>query len=141
MWDAVQGVSGALSAVVVIVACLYAREQIKESKHTRALQSLITIHQEFQAPALRKVRRRLRLGEVDASRLTAEDRELVEDLLQKLELVAFLVSRRLVELEDVVALFPSVPVIVGRLQPFIEHRRLTEPQYAANAGVLARRYP
>ncbi|MEU8525828.1 hypothetical protein AB0C77_09550 [Streptomyces sp. NPDC048629] len=141
MWDAVQGVSGALSAVVVIVACVYAREQIKESKHTRALQSLIAIHQEFEAPPLRKVRRRLRLGEVNAASLTPEDREVVEDLLQKLELIAFLVSRGLVELDDVVALFPSVPVVLGRLQPFIESRRLTEPTYAVNAASLARRYP
>ncbi|MGW7363107.1 hypothetical protein ACWGI8_06680 [Streptomyces sp. NPDC054841] len=141
IWDAIQAVSGALSTVVVIFACVYAAGQVREAKHTRALHSLVTIHQEYQAEPLRKVRRRLRMGELDAAALGEEDREALEDLLQKLELVAFLVSRRLVALEDVIALFPSVPAIVSKVRPYIDQRRLTEVTYAENALRLAAQYP
>jgi hypothetical protein len=141
VWDAIQAVSGALSAVVVIVACMYAAGQVREAKHTRAIHSLVTIHQEYQAPPLRKVRRRIRMGELEVSALGDEDREALDDLLQKLELVSFLVSRGLVELEDVVALFPGIPAIVSKVRPYIDQRRLTEAAYAGNALDLAARYP
>ncbi|MFD7876268.1 hypothetical protein ACFV5G_19545 [Streptomyces sp. NPDC059766] len=140
-WDVTAAVSSVFSSVIVAVACGYAAAQVREAKHTRALQSLVTLHQEYQAPALRRTRRRIRDGGIpDFEALTAEDREAVEDLLQKLELVALLASRRVVQPEDVVALFPSVPMIVAKAQPFIDSRRLTQPAYAQHTLALATRY-
>jgi hypothetical protein len=141
MWDAVAAMSGAVSAVVVIIACVYAASQLREARHARALSSLLSIHQEYQAPALRRVRRRIRDGELDVGSMEREDREGLEDLLQKLELVAFLSSRKLVELEDVITLFPSVPSVVSKARPYIEQRRLTSPTYADHTLSLATQYP
>ncbi|MFD8396300.1 hypothetical protein ACFV2N_45755 [Streptomyces sp. NPDC059680] len=142
VWDATAAVSGAFSAVIVTVACGYAAAQVREAKHARAVQSLVALHQEYQSPTLRRTRRRIRNGEItDFEALAAEDVAGIEDLLQKLELVAFLVSRGLVQPEDVMELFPSVPLIVAKVQPFIDRRRLTQASYAKHTLALAARYP
>ncbi|MFI2505390.1 hypothetical protein [Streptomyces sp. NPDC018972] len=142
VWDATAAISGALSAALVTVACGYAAAQVREARHARAVHSLVAIHQEYQAPALRRIRRRIRNGEItDFESLSAEDTENLEDLLQKLELVAFLVNRGLVKLEDVMELFPSVPLLVAKVQPFVDRRRLTQSSYACHTLELAARYP
>ncbi|MFE7232428.1 hypothetical protein ACWCRF_20730 [Streptomyces sp. NPDC002405] len=141
-WDAVTAISGAFSAVVVTVACGYAAAQVREAKHARALQSLVALHQEYQAPGLRVIRRRIRDGELgDFESLTKEDAHALEDLLQKLELVALLASRGLVRSDDVMELFPSVPLIMAKVRPHVERRRLTQPSYARHALALAAQYP
>ncbi|MEW2469175.1 hypothetical protein AB0919_29830 [Streptomyces sp. NPDC046994] len=141
-WDATAAVSSAFSAVIVTVACGYAAAQVREARHARAIQSLVVLHQEYQAPDLRRMRRRIRDGGImDATALTGDDEEALEDLLQKLELVALLVRRGLVQCEDVVDLFPSVPLIIAKVQPFIDRRRLTQPSYARHTIALAGRYP
>ncbi|MFJ8848920.1 hypothetical protein [Streptomyces sp. NPDC102437] len=141
MWDAVAAISGLVSAVVVIVACVYAASQLRETREARALSSLLSIHQEYQAPALRRTRRLIRDGHLDVTSIQGEDRHSLDDLLQKLELVAFLSSRKLVQLEDVVALFPSIPLVVSEIRPYIDQRRLTNPTYAEHALTLASKYP
>ncbi|MFE9623698.1 hypothetical protein [Streptomyces sp. NPDC006527] len=142
VWDAIAATSGVVSAVVVTVACGYAAAQVREARQARALQTLMALHQEYQAPALRRLRRRILNGEIaDGEMLSADDRECLDDLLQKLELVSFLVSRRLVQFDDVVELFPSVPTIVAKVQSHIDRRRLTQAQYARHAVALAARYP
>ncbi|MGW3241843.1 DUF4760 domain-containing protein [Streptomyces sp. NPDC001070] len=142
VWDATAAVSGAFGAVIVTVACGYAAAQVREARQARALQSLIAVHQEYQAPALRRIRRRIRDGELaDFDALSAEDRDGLDDLMQKLELVAFLVSRRLVDLDDAIQLFPSVPLLVSKVEPYIAHRRVEQSAYARHAVALAARYP
>ncbi|MDX3237511.1 hypothetical protein PV392_17870 [Streptomyces sp. ME03-5709C] len=115
---------------------------MREAKQARALQSLLDVHREYQAPALRRTRRRVRDGELaDFTSLSAEDVAGLDDLLQKLELVAFLVSRRLVDLDDVIELFPSVPLLVAKVEPYVRQRRSTQSGYARYALELAAAYP
>ncbi|MFF0437501.1 hypothetical protein ACFYU9_35465 [Streptomyces sp. NPDC004327] len=141
-WDVTTALSSAFSAVVVTAACGYAAAQVKEARRARSFQSLVTLHKEYHAPELRKFRRRIRNGEVsDLEALVREDRESLEDLLQKLELVAILVSRGLVRRQDAIDLFPSIPAVISKLRPYIDSRRTTQPTYALNALALASSYP
>lgn len=88
------------------------------------------------------MRRRIRNGELaDFESLTVEDTQALENLLQKLELVALLASRGLVRPDDVLELFPTVPQIVAKVRPHIERRRLTQPSYARHTLAIAAQYP
>jgi hypothetical protein len=141
MWDALVGANAFLSTAIVAIAAAYAARQVKEARHNRAITTLLSIHGEYQSPELSRVRRRLQGDELgDLSALVPEDREQLDNLLQKLELLAFLVNRNLVEIDDVVALFPSIPMTFSKARPYVEIRRQVRPEYARQAERLACKY-
>ncbi|MGV9502695.1 DUF4760 domain-containing protein [Streptomyces sp. NPDC003642] len=141
MWDAIGAVSSALSTMSVVAALVFAARQVREAKDSRAMATLLAVHKECQSPTLNKIRRRLRDGDLgDLSRLNAEDRSDLSDLLQQLELVGFLVERGLVELEDAESIFPNLPRTYAKAWPYIAHRREQDAGYAAKLERLVRRY-
>ncbi|WP_437039678.1 DUF4760 domain-containing protein [Streptomyces sp. enrichment culture] len=141
MWDAIGAVSSALSTMSVVTALVFAARQVREAKDSRAMATLLAVHKECQSPTLNKIRRRLRDGDLgDLSRLNAEDRSDLSDLLQQLELVGFLVERGLVELEDAESIFPNLPRTYAKAWPYIAHRREQDAGYAAKLERLVRRY-
>ncbi|WP_314249937.1 DUF4760 domain-containing protein [Streptomyces kutzneri] len=141
VWNAVATLSSVCSTLIVAIAALYAGRQVSEVKHTRAITSLVALHQEYQSAELSRVRRRLRANELgDFTRLSADDREGLDNLLQKLELLAVLTNRGLLEVEDVAALFPGIPTTFALLRPYVDLHRSARPRYAAQTGMLVGRY-
>ncbi|MEU6590859.1 hypothetical protein ABZ923_16830 [Streptomyces sp. NPDC046881] len=130
-----------MSTVSVVAALVFAARQVGEAKDSRAITTLLAVHKECQSPTLNKIRRRLRDGELgDLGQLNVEDRSDLSDLLQQLELVGFLVERRLVDLVDVKNIFPNLPRTCAKAWPYIEHRREQDAEYAAKLERLVRRY-
>ncbi|MER5466832.1 hypothetical protein ABT010_40740 [Streptomyces sp. NPDC002668] len=141
MWDVVVGVNAVLSTAIVAIAATYAARQVKEARHSRAIATLLSIHGEYQSPELSRVRRRLQCDQLgDLRALIPEDRERLGNLLQKLELLAFLVNRDLVDTDDVVALFPGIPLTFSKARPYVEMRRQVHPDYARQTERLVLKY-
>ncbi|WP_331732971.1 hypothetical protein [Streptomyces sp. NBC_01276] len=129
------------STVIVALAAMYAARQVKEAKRTRAITSLVALHQEYQSADLSRIRRRLKAHELgDFTHLGTDDREGLDNLLQKLELLAVLTNRGLVNSGDVVALFPGIPTTFALARPYINLHRTTRPEYASQTEELVRRY-
>lgn len=141
VWDAIGVVTSLLSSITVMAALVFAARQVREAKDTRAMTTLLTVHEQCQSPTLNKIRRRLKDGQLgDLGQLTAEDRNDLGDLLQRLELVGFLVDRGLVDLEDARSLFPNLPRTYAKARPYIEQRREQDTVYAAKLERLIQRY-
>ncbi|MFD7257987.1 hypothetical protein [Streptomyces sp. NPDC059874] len=141
VWNAVTTLSSVAGTLIVAIAALYAARQVSEVKRTRAITSLVALHQEYQSAELSRVRRRLRANELgDFTQLSADDREELDNLLQKLELLAVLTDRGLLEIEDVVALFPGIPTTFAQVRPYVDLHRRARPRYAAQTEKLAGRY-
>ncbi|MDP4506178.1 hypothetical protein [Nonomuraea turcica] len=140
-WEMVSAISSAVSTFTVTGALIYAARQLRETRHSRAITTLLAVHKECQAPQLTAIRRRLRNGEFsDISTVSGADRDVISDLLKQMELVGFLVQRRLVDLDDAISLFPQMPLTYSQALPHIEDRRLTNPGYASKTESLIRRY-
>ncbi|MEV6398507.1 hypothetical protein AB0M39_27660 [Streptomyces sp. NPDC051907] len=141
-WDAVAALSSVTSTGIVAIAALYAVRQVQEAKRTRALTALVALHQEYQSAELSRVRRRLKANELgDLTQLGVSDKEGLDNLLQKLELLAVLTNRGLLEVEDVVALFPGVPTTFALTRPYVDLHRGSRPRYAIQTEELVGRYP
>ncbi|MFD4247986.1 hypothetical protein ACFWP3_41385 [Streptomyces sp. NPDC058525] len=141
VWEAVAALSSVSSTVIVALAATYAARQVREVKRTRAITSLVALHQEYQSAELSRLRRRLRAHELgDFTQLSADDREGLDNLLQKLELLAVLTNRGLIDEGDVVALFPGIPTTFALLRPYIDLHRSARPGYATHTEELVRRH-
>nr|WP_163016945.1 hypothetical protein [Streptomyces chartreusis] len=125
----------------MVAALVFAARQVREAKDSRAMTTLLAVHKECQSPTLNRIRTRLRDGDLgDLSRLNAEDRSDLTDLLQQFELVGFLVERGLVDLGDTKNIFPNLPKTYAEAWPYIEHRRARDADYAVKLERLVRRY-
>ena len=148
VWTAIGAISGFLATVTVIVALIFARRQLSESKLARDATVLQTIQDRYHSKERREFRRRIYKGEFgpsdlfDRANLPAEDDIQFGILLDELEFMAVLVDRGLLDFDLVVASFPNTPVRMWRyLEPSIRRRhQITSTPQWVHLEKLAKRY-
>ncbi|MEU4691593.1 hypothetical protein [Actinoplanes sp. NPDC023714] len=148
IWAAIEAVSTACAAVIVLAGLLYARSQIGEARRTRNASLLLEFKDEYHSPEMRAFRRRLLTGEFgppsrfDPSLLGEADRYAFWSLVDELELLGVFVEKGLLDFDLVVAAFRSTPLRVWYyIRPWIlDDREQRPPGYAFHFEKLAIRY-
>lgn len=148
IWTAVGAISGSLGTVTVVVALLFARRQVSESKLARDATVLQTFQDRYHSKERREFRRRIYNGEfgpaelLDRRNLSQADDIELGLLIDELEFMAVLVDRGLLDFDLVVAAFRNTPPRMWcYLEPCILRARRNSPvpQYI-HLEKLAHRY-
>ncbi|MFE0045199.1 DUF4760 domain-containing protein [Streptomyces albireticuli] len=148
VWPVVSAVSSALGTVVVIVAGFFAYSQIKEARHARHINLLVSFQDKYHSPEARTFRHRLLAGEFgppeqfDPACLSADDFHSFWQLHDQLEVLGVLVEHRLLEFNLVLACFHrSPPRVWEAIEPYIRKRRAeASPLEGQNFEKLVQRY-
>jgi hypothetical protein len=147
-WDALGAISDAVAATVVIVASIYAYLQLRETKSSRHLTSLLSFQEKYHSAAMRSFRTDLLKGrwgppeEFDADRLGEAEFHQFWQLMDQLEVLGVLVDRKLVDFQLVAACFHrSPPMVWAAVEPYILARRTeASPLEAIYFERLVQRY-
>jgi hypothetical protein len=148
VWTAVEALSTAFAAVVVLTGLLYARSQIGEAQRTRNASLLLEFHRRYHSLEMRIFRQRLTTGEFgppssfDPLRLSEADQYAFWRLVDELETLGIFAEKRLLDLELVIATFRSTPPRVWYyIRPWVlENRRRRPPGYSFYLEKLSARY-
>ena len=147
-WTAIAAVATALQALVVIVAALYARNQVAEARQARAdakksrdFQLLLQLHTVFDSDNAREDRRRLHneLPPNLGSELTRSQEDLVYRVVETFEFVGQLVRSGVLEF-DLITETHARPISRNwqRLEPWIAAKRVRDPNFAEGCVDLGR---
>jgi hypothetical protein len=115
LWSAIAALGTAFTALIVVLALLYARSQVREARLERNASLLRAFQDTYHAASMRQFRLRLLGGEFgtaetfDQARMTDADRLQYWGLVDELEFLGVLVDRGLLDFELVVAAFRYTP--------------------------------
>ena len=148
VWSAIEAVSTACAALIVLAGLLYAKSQVGEARRSRNAELLLEIHNWWHASDMRVIRDRLLAGEFgppskfDSNQLSEADSYAVWTLLDRLEMLGVLVEKRLVDVDLVVAAFRnSPPQVWYYVRPhLLGLRKLRPPGNGLYLEKLAERY-
>ncbi|MFI9237070.1 hypothetical protein [Streptomyces sp. NPDC053079] len=148
VWSAVSALSSALGAIVVIIAGFFAYSQIKEARHARHINLLLSFQENYHSPEARSFRHRLLAGEFgtpeqfDPASLNPDDFHSFWQMHDQIEVLGVLVEHRLLEFDLVLACFHrSPPRVWEAIEPYICRRRTeASPLEGQNFEKLVQRY-
>jgi hypothetical protein len=147
-WSAIEAISTAFAALLVVAGLLYARSQIGEAQRNRNAGLLLEFQDRYHSLEMRLIRQRLITGELgppsqfDPAQLNEHDRHAFWTLLDLLETLGVYVDKGLLDLDLVIAAFRSTPPQVWYcIRPYIlENRQQRPPGYSFYLEKLIARY-
>jgi hypothetical protein len=142
-WSALGALSAATGTLIVAVAALYAYLQVREAKLARNVETMLTIHQQYQSEELKGIRRRLYTHDLgDLRQLSyGPDQQALDSLLTHMELLAVLVERKILDFKLVATAYPhSIVRVWKEAEPYILNRRQITPYYGVHFERLVHQF-
>ncbi|MFI7588686.1 hypothetical protein ACIB24_16565 [Spongisporangium articulatum] len=149
-WYIVSSLSSVVATLIVVAAAVYGHFQLGELRRARNVAALMEFHDYYHSLPVRDVRGRLLSGElggpaelIDSRHaLAPEDDHRLWQMVDKLEFLAALVNRRLVDFDVAYSIFSwSPPLVWAKIEPVVVHHRARgNPQYCVNLERLVTSY-
>jgi hypothetical protein len=140
-WEMTSALSSVVATTILMITVPYASRQLREARLARTLPLLAEFQEKYNAPALRALRQRIFSGDVTGHvGLTEPDRADLDQIVEILEFIGFLVDKDLVDFDLVHSIFLSPDLVWSGLEPGVLEYRQKSPRYAYHFERLAMRY-